>query len=161
MNLSYFFSVFIMGTFKYLFSHWFAFGLTVGFDDVEPSFVSVFIPTISGAIVSMAFFYFLSDFLMEQAAKKRHKRYHEALDSGIPIKVKKKFTKTNKFLVKIKSKLGIYAFTFLVPLFLSIPLGSVLCAKFYGHKKKTFPLMVLNMSIYGLIMTSIILLTNG
>lgn len=161
MNWSYFFSVFIIGAFKYLFSHGMAFGFTKGFDDVEVNFINIFIPTILGAIISMAFFYFLSDFLMERAAKKRHRLYHEALDKGIPFKVKKKFTKTNKFLVKIKSKLGVYAFTFLVPLFLSIPLGSILCAKFYGHKKKTYPLMVLNMSIYGLVMTLIILLTNG
>lgn len=161
MNISYFLSAFVMGTFKFLFSHWLALGFTMGFDDVDVTFVNIFVPAIAGAVVSMAFFYFLSDFLLERAAKKRKRLYHEALDKGLPITYKKKFTKTNKLLVKIKGTLGIYAFTFLVPLFLSIPIGSILCAKFYGHKKETYPLMVMNMSIYGAIMTSIILLTNG
>lgn len=157
----YFLTQFGFGTVKYLFSQWGALAFIKTAGNIDLTFFNVFVPTYTGAVVSMAIFYFSSDFLMERAAKKRRRLYYEALDSGIPLKEKKKFTKTNKFLVRIKSTLGVYAFTFLVPLFLSIPIGSILCAKFYGHKKQTYPLMVLNMSIYGAIMTSIIILTNG
>ena len=64
-------------------------------------------------------------------------------------------------MVKTKARFGIYAFTFIVPLLFSIPLGSILCAKFYGDKKKTYPLMVLNMAIYGVVMSIIVILING
>lgn len=149
---------FIFGTFKFLFSHWTTFGLFPinGLDSI----LEIFVSTTAGAIISMATFYFLSDYLMERAAAKRIAERELALAKGVEYVPKKKFTRLNKFMVKLKGSLGIYGITLLAPLFLSIPLGSIVCAKFYGHHKKTFPLMVLFMASYSFLMCFLIYLVN-
>lgn len=161
MNWTYFFSIFWLSTFKYLFSHWVALAATTGFDNVDVNFINIFVPTFSGAFLCMMVFYFASDFFMERAAKKRRLKLEKAIADGVEIVHKKKFTRLNKFMVKAKARFGIYALTFIAPLFFSIPLGSIICAKFYGDKKATFPLMTAYMALYGLVMTFIILGVNG
>ena len=51
--------------------------------------------------------------------------------------VLKPFTKGNKFIVRLKLKLGIYGISFYAPLFLSVPIGTIITAKFYGKEKKS------------------------
>jgi len=98
---------------------------------------------------------------MERAAEKRKRQQQLALKNGTILKQKKKFTRMNKMMVRIKARFGIYLLTIIAPLFFSIPLGSIICAKFYGDKKETFPLMLLFTGIYGALTTLLILLING
>jgi len=145
---------FFFGTFKFLFAHW---ALYAAFPlEGLDSIIEIYLSISAGAISTMAVFYFSSDFMMERAAKKRKLKQAIALEKGIPFIPKRKFTRINKLMVKVKRKIGIYGITVLAPLFLSIPLGSVVCAKFYGDQKKTFPLMILFTSLYSLLMCSII-----
>lgn len=150
MNYALLISGFWLGTFKFLFAHWIAYGIASGIDD-QSHYIEIFIAVTSGAWVSMAVFYFMSELLMKAAAKKRHVKRLQALESGIPLPFKKKFTKVNKGLVKMKRSIGIYGITLFAPLFLSIPIGSIVCAKFFGHEKKTFPLMMLFTASYSLL----------
>lgn len=160
-NLHWYLYGILLGTFKYI-PATFMLMESMRLASEEPlNFIEVFVTTYIGAVVSMGFFYFTSDFLMERAAKKRKAARLNAIEKGIEQKRKKIFTRTNKMMVKVKRKFGIYAFTFIVPLIFSIPLGSILCAKFYGHQKQTYPLMLLNMAIYGLISTTIMILFYG
>ena len=161
MNLIYFLTQFGFGTVKYLFSQWGALAYIKASGEIELSFFNIFVPTYLGAVVSMSIFYFSSDFLMERAHKKRELKLKEALENGIILKQKKVFTKMNKLMVKAKQRFGIYVLTIIAPLFFSIPLGSIICAKFYGDKKQTFPLMILFTGIYGILTTLLILLING
>jgi hypothetical protein len=55
----------------------------------------------------------------------------------------------------MKMKLGIYGICFWVPFFFSVPLGSIIVAKFYGKLNQTFPLIVLGMAINAAITTFI------
>lgn len=126
--------------------------------DVQLNFLEIFIPPTAGAIFTMAIFYFASETLMNRAVRKKQEAILKAEELGIPIKIKKKFTFANKKIVQIKMKLGVYGVLMLAPLFLSIPLGSVICAKFYRHHKKTFPIMVGVISAYSALMASIIVL---
>lgn len=150
---------FTFGTFKFLISHWTVFGMASALD-LNVGFFDIFIPTTIGAITSMSIFYFSSEFLMERANAKRTAAFEKALATGKPYKHKKKFTRVNKLMVKLKASVGIYGITLLGPLFLSIPIGSIVCAKFYGTEKRTFPLMVLFMSSYSFVMCTLIYLIN-
>lgn len=161
VNLHWYFYGFGLGTFKYIPAHFFLMQTLELTSDDKLNYLEIFIPTYIGALLSMAVFYFTSDYLMERAAKKRHIALLKAMEDGVELKRKKIFTKTNKMMVKAKRKFGIYAFTFIVPLIFSIPIGSILCAKFYGHEKYTYPLMALNMAIYGVIMSAIMLWIYG
>jgi hypothetical protein len=160
-NLHWYLYGFVMGTFKYI-PATFLVMESMRLASEEPfNFLEVFLTTFVGCIVSMAFFYFTSDFLMARAANKRVVLRNKAIREGVELKRKKIFTRTNKLMVKVKRKFGVYAFTFIVPLIFSIPLGSILCAKFYGHHKKTYLLMVINMGIYGVVSSVLMVFIYG
>ncbi len=150
---------FFFGTFKFLLSHWMILGIAKG-QELTPTFWDLFLPTTAGAFVSMAVFYFASDFMMDRAAKKRTELLKKAIAEGTEFVPKRKFTRLNKLIVKLKMRIGIYGVTIIAPLFFSIPLGSVICAKFYGERKQTFPLMLLFMGAYSFLMCAIIYLVK-
>jgi hypothetical protein len=117
------------------------------------SFVETYIVCVAGALLSAAIFYFSSEFLLIRAHQKRKELIQKSIETGIPLKQKKKFTKTNKLIVRIKHKLGIIGVAFYAPLFLSIPIGTIITAKFYGKERRTFPLIILGIFVNGAITT--------
>ena len=157
MRASYYISGFGLGTIKFLFAHSIVYG-TAWKMDVSLNFWEIFLPPTLGALITMVFSYYTSEKLMRRAAQKRLDKIRKAIESGTLLKEKKKFTFINKLIVRVKRTLGIYGICILAPLFLSIPIGSIVCAKFYGHKKKTFPLMVTTVVSYSLLITTALLL---
>jgi len=161
MKLLFYATYFGLGTFKYLFINWLAFFHILKVDEIELTFFNLFVPGYLGAVFCMSIFYYSSDFFIKRAIKKRMFLRNKALAEGKLFIEKKKFTRINKTLIKIKQRLGIYAITFLAPHFLSIPGGSIVCAKFYGKRKITFPLMLLFTALYGTLTSLFILHING
>jgi hypothetical protein len=121
----------------------------------ELSFIETYVSCVSGALFSAAIFYFSSEFFMIRAHKKRKELVRISIETGIPLKPKRKFTRMNKFIVRIKRRLGIVGIAMYAPLFLSVPIGSIIAAKFYGKEKRTFPLIVAGTFINGAITTGI------
>jgi len=117
------------------------------------SFIETYVVCVAGALLSASIFYFSSEFFLKRARNKRNELSRKSIETGIPLKQKKKFTKTNKLIVRIKHKLGIIGVAFYAPLFLSIPIGTIITAKFYGKEKRTFPLIILGIGINGIITT--------
>jgi hypothetical protein len=72
------------------------------------------------------------------------KLIQKAEASGKEIKHKKKFTPTNKKIIRLKKSLGVFGITFLAPLLLSIPVGTIIVAKFFGKQRFTYPLLLLS-----------------
>ena len=91
-----------------------------------------------GAIFSSAFFYFSSDFFINRAMEKRLKMRLEAEANGLPFAGKKTFSRVNKAIVKLKLRLGKVGICFWAPFLLSVPVGSIVAAKFYGKYSFTF-----------------------
>lgn len=118
------------------------------------TFIETYLSCISGAIFCAIIFYFSAEFFMIRAHKKRKLLIQQAKDKGVELKHKKRFTKTNKAIVKMK-RLGIVGICFYAPFFLSVPIGSIISAKFFGKDKRTFPLIVLGIGINGLITTGL------
>lgn len=132
--------LFLLSTVKFMFAPFG--GPKMGLTIWETYFACV-----AGGIFGAAFFFYFSELLMKYSHKKKVAK-NEALErQGLPIVKKKKFTKTNRFIIKTKRSLGIYGICFWAPFFLSVPIGSIIAAKFYGKLKKTFPLIVLGMFI--------------
>ena len=119
------------------------------------NFIETYISCCAGAILSAAIFYFSANYFMRKAVEKNAKIRQDLIDKGLPVPVKKRFTRVNKTVVKMKLSIGIIGVSFWAPFFLSIPLGSIITAKFYGHHKKTFLLIVLGIFFNGLITTGI------
>jgi hypothetical protein len=119
------------------------------------TFAETYISCVSGAILSAAIFYFSSGFFMRRAQEKRAKALKAALALGVPVKPKRKFTRMNKLIVRIKRRFGIIGVSMYAPFFLSVPIGSIVAAKFYGKEKRTFPLIIFGMFFNGAITTGL------
>lgn len=135
---------FLLSTIKFLFTPF-------GGPAVKLTFWETYFVCVAGAVFSATIFYFSSELLMKRAHKKRLQAIKDAKENGTELPFKKKFTKTNKFIVRLKHRFGIYIVSMYAPLFLSVPIGTIITAKFYGKEKKTFPLIVLGMFVNGLI----------
>ncbi len=119
------------------------------------SFIETYVASCAGAIFSAAVFYFASEYFMKRSHDKRVKAREEAIASGTPLKVKKKFTRINRLIVRIKMRIGIIGVCFWAPFFMSVPIGSIVTAKFYGKRHITFPLMCIGIGINGMVTTSL------
>ena len=90
----------------------------------------IFIASSLGAISCFNIFYFISKkiYFVENKQSKSTKT-----------KKSKTFKKRNRILIKMKqSKIGFLLVCTLAPLFLSIPIGTVVTVKFFGDNKKTY-----------------------
>lgn len=96
------------------------------------TFAEVYLVALAGGLLSYTIFYQSANYFMRSAREKR-------LDGSSLKKEKKTFTRFNKFMVKMKmSPVGFWLVIILAPNFGSVPLGSIIVAKFYGHIKSTF-----------------------
>ena len=148
MAWHFYFTLFGLSMIKFMFAPFAGPGLKL-------NFLETYISCISGAAVAAFIFYFSSEFFLIRAHKKRKAELHASITNGTPLKFKRKFTRFNKLIVKLKRNLGIYGIAFYAPLFLSVPVGSIVTAKFYGKEKRTFPLILLGICINGAITTGI------
>lgn len=140
-------SLVFLSTWKFMFAP--VIGFAYGF-----SFLETFICCMIGALISSSIFYFGSNYFMQKAHERAVKRNKVREAKGKATKSKKLFTKTNRRIVSIKKSIGIYGACYLFPFFLSIPLGSIITAKFYKHQKKTYFLIILFLTINCLLITS-------
>jgi hypothetical protein len=141
-------TVFGVATIKFMFA-------PIGGPPLQLSFLETWVGCCAGAIISSAIFYFSASFFMKRSIDKAEKKNQDLIAKGLPIPFKKKFTRMNKLVVRMKGSLGIIGISFWAPFFLSIPLGSIVTAKFYGDNNKTYPLIVLGIFLNGLAMTGI------
>ncbi len=157
MNWAYYLTGFGLGTFKFLFSHW-SIHLAANEFEKQLNYLELFLPPTLGAIITMTTCYFASEWLMNRAIRKKAAQQKKMIAEGITPKYKKKFTLINKLIVRTKMRLGLFGITLLASLFLSIPIGAIVCAKFYRHHTKTFPLMLATVVGYSALMSGVILL---
>ena len=135
---------FLFSTIKFLFTPF-------GGPAAGLTFFETYFSCVAGAIVSAFVFYFMSEYFMKKAHIKLVLLQQEALKKGITLPYKKKFTKMNKFVVKMKLRFGIFGIAMYAPLFLSVPIGSIVTAKFYGKENRTFPIIILGIFVNGLV----------
>ena len=148
MNWAAFSIVFLSSTIKFLFSP-FA-GVPLGMN-----FLSTYVSAVSGATLSSLFFYFAAEFIMKRTKINKLKKEEAQIKSGKLIPKKKIFTRGNKLTVKLKNSLGKFGICFIAPSLLSIPLGTIIVAKFYGKDKDTFLWVFAGILSSGLITTSL------
>lgn len=141
-------SFFGFSTIKFLFTPF-------GGPGAKLTFLETYVSCVAGGIFSATIFFFASEYFMIRAHKKRKEMIRKFKEEGIPMKQKKKFTRMNKLIVWIKFRFGIIGVSMYAPLFLSVPIGSIIAAKFYGKDKRTFPLILLGMGVNGGITTGI------
>ncbi|MEY4659340.1 MAG: hypothetical protein ACO29Q_09865 [Crocinitomicaceae bacterium] len=140
MNWTGFWTIFFLATFKFSVS-------TIPGPHLGMSFFETAIAAFSGAAVCAFICYFASDVILNFLKKRAEKKHQDIIASGQIPKQKKKFTRMNRILVRIKIKFGQVGICFFAPFFLSVPLGSMVVAKFYGKRWETYPLIVLGLAV--------------
>ena len=70
-------------------------------------------------------------------------------------KTKKIFTRRNRMIVQIMNQYGMWGLIILTPILLSIPFGAFLSYKYYGHRKRLIPLMMLAIVSWAFIISSL------
>lgn len=148
MHWGLFTSVFIFATFKFMFAPFTGSGLGLPYWET-------YIASVAGGSFSAAIFYFFSEVIIKYSHRKKIEKKERLIREGKPVKKKRIFTKTNRTIIRIKHKLGIVGICFFGPLFLSVPVGSIISAKFYGKQKKTFPLIILGMFVNAVATTAL------
>jgi len=131
-------SLFGMSTIKYFGAPWFGWfwGLT---------YLETMISCFLGAYVCFNVFYWASSYFFRRAERKRKAR----------AKQKRKFSRKNRIIVSLtRNKYGFYWICFLCPMFLSVPGGTLVVSKFYGHQKKTFYWTSMFIFLWANILTS-------
>lgn len=153
---------FIFGTWKFMFAHWITFA-AYSIDSLD-DILQIFIASTVGAWTTMSVFYFASGYFMKRSAEKQIKAMEEARLKGEiynpfpPTKTNASkfkrwlYWRLNRIIVWIKKHIGIYGVSMICPILLSVPLGTIVCVKFYGDQRKTFPLMLLGSTLYSFIM---------
>lgn len=118
------------------------------------SFWETFLTCLAGGYLSAAVFYFGSSYFMQLSVERHARRVKRAKAKGKKIPIRRKFTKTNRRIIFVKQSIGRYIACWAFPLFLSIPVGTIITAKFYKHHKQTFPLIILFLTLDCLLITS-------
>lgn len=146
MNWGILSSIFVLGAFKFLFS-------AIPGAVAEVPYWQTMIASGAGAVVSGLFFFSAADYFRRRSFERMLKRKTEAEKAGIEYKEKRKFTRLNKGIVYIKRFMGVYGITLISPLFLSVPIGAIIAAKFYGKRNETLPLLLLGLVSHSIWLT--------
>ncbi len=121
---------FLLGTVKFLFA-----ASMVSASSLTP--LEIALATGAGAFFSFNVFYWSAGYFMRRARRKNF----EAIQKGT-YNPKRSFSRINRIMVKTKmSKSGFWVICTLAPIFLSIPIGTIIVAKFYHGWKWTYPVV--------------------
>ena len=120
-----------------------------------------------GGLLGFLFFYYLFAFLLKEIKLLWPKVY---LITPAIFKVRfeqwrivrrqrklnaKKFTRTNKMIVRIRERWGMVGIVVLTPVLLSIPVGALIGTKYFRHRHGFIPWMLLSIFIWGIVSVSI------
>lgn len=141
-NITAYLSMFLLGTFKFVFAS----GPGIA---AKLNFFEIYFTVMLGALFSFNLFYFMANHFIKRNLEQKLSKIKAGTYNP-----KNNFTKVNKTLVKIKmSNLGFWLITILAPIFLSVPLGTIIVAKFYRHHKETYWISSISLLIFGAIFT--------
>lgn len=70
-------------------------------------------------------------------------------------KPRKNFSKKNRLLIKVKSSWGLIGLAIISPSLISIPLGSLLAARYFRHDRRTIPVFFGAVVLWSLVLTSL------
>lgn len=105
------------------------------------SWLEIILITTSGGAIGSFVFYHFGEFLMHQWAKR------------FPTK-KKVFTPMRRRIIRLKTKYGIKGLM-LVSVLISVPVSSILTARFYKHDKSALPKLIFGFFLWSIVLTSI------
>ncbi|WKZ67272.1 MAG: hypothetical protein QY325_04945 [Flavobacteriales bacterium] len=92
-----------------------------------------------GGAIGTVVFYLLGLRLLRWLQRRSLHRRAARIAQGLP--PRKVFTRTNRFIVRVKRTYGLIGLAVMPPI-LSIPITSLVAAKYYGHDRRTLPYLL-------------------
>lgn len=108
--------------------------------------------TSAGGISSTVFFYVSSARVMEQYRQRQVRKINRLRAEGKPVETRY-FTFANKLMVRIKHGVGMWGMAAVTPTILSIPIGAVVSAKFFKHRKLMLPSLIVSVVLWSMFIT--------
>ncbi|MCW5900351.1 MAG: hypothetical protein KIT10_13880 [Flavobacteriales bacterium] len=133
------FSILVTSMVKFAFSPLLAYQLGYGFLDT-------LMITALGGCCGVLLFYGASGWLMERARRKRVAR--ELAGAAR----KRSFTRTNRMIVRVKRR-GLGGLAAITPAILSIPIGSIIAAKYYRDDRRTLPMLLVSVLAWAILLS--------
>lgn len=109
--------------------------------------------TAAGGMLGALVCYPLGSQIGKCLAKGRLKKRRKAIAEGR--EPKRMFTRTNRFIVKVKMKYGAKGFVFLFTPFLSVPLTALLAARYFHHDRRTLPLLLAAVAAWSFVLSAV------
>ncbi len=118
------------------------------------TFLQTLLFTSLGGCLGVVLFYRASAWLMKRA---RLRRIHReiARQHGIDATRRRVFTGFNRFIVRVKRGHGLQGLAALTPVLLSIPIGTIIAAKYFSHDRRTLPTLLSSVVIWAVVLSSI------
>jgi len=128
------------------------------------NFLQTFLSTTSGGITGVVIFFFLSRWMLLLYARyfvfymhRIKKKIYAFLKLEVPIEIPaRKFTRRNRFIIKIVRKYGLAGIVILTPVILSIPIGTFLATRFYASNRYLLVYLISSVLFWSLLMSSAI-----
>lgn len=136
-------SVFAMSTVKFAVSPMMAYGFGFGF-------LETLLITASGGCTGVLIFYRSSSWFMGRARQRRQRNV--ALGKA----PRRAFTRTNRIIVRVKRRQGLGGLALLTPVLISIPIGSVIAAKYFHQDRRTLPTLLGSVLLWSLLLSSLV-----
>lgn len=113
--------------------------------------------TTTGGIIGVFVFIQISKYsirLYSKAKEKAKQQFGQTELDYEPIQPKKKiFTRRNKFIVRTVKRFGIAGLAFLTPTILSIPVGTFLTYRYFGHRHNVFVWLSLSVFLWSTVLS--------
>jgi membrane protein DedA with SNARE-associated domain len=103
------------------------------------SFWTTIIITSAGGVLGTVVFFFLGKTIIKSLKSK---------------KPQKKFTKQNRWIVRTKNRFGLIGIAATMGI-VSVPLATILVAKYFGHEKKALPVLIFTAISWSFAVTTI------
>jgi hypothetical protein len=68
----------------------------------------------------------------------------------------KRFSRRNRFMVRVKTTYGLWGIIIATPVILTIPFGAFLANKYYGRRKNVVTYMILSIVGWGLVLSGVV-----
>ncbi len=118
------------------------------------TYLQTLLYTSLGGCLGVLFFYRMSTWLMKRARLRRLHREIAMMHGVEAPRPKRVFTRANRFIIRLKRGWGLRGLVALTPILLSIPLGTIIAAKYFRHDRRTLPLLLSSVLIWSVVLSS-------
>ncbi|MEO8589844.1 MAG: hypothetical protein ABI432_10775 [Flavobacteriales bacterium] len=118
---------------------------------VGNTFIETVLLTALGGCLGTILFYYTGKRLIEWLRLRYVRRVAQRIAQGLPHR--RIFTRTNRWIVRLKKRYGVRGLAaFALPL-LSVPITAVLAAKYFRHDRRTLPTMLSAVMVWSVVLS--------